>query len=47
MPATLLVRYSGRRMLARVMIEGEDVSQIDALAHEVCAAISKRVGAQP
>jgi len=43
----LLVRYSGTEMLARVMIEGEDVSEINALAHDVCAAISKRVGAQP
>ncbi len=42
----LLVRYSGTEMLARVMIEGEDKSEINALAHDVCAAISKRVGAQ-
>ena len=43
----LLVRYSGTEMLARVMIEGEDVSEINSLALDVCAAISKRVGAQP
>jgi phosphoglucosamine mutase len=43
----LLVRYSGTEMLARVMIEGEDVSEINALARDVCAAISKRVGVQP
>jgi phosphoglucosamine mutase len=42
----LLVRYSGTEMLARVMIEGEDKSEINALAQDVCAAISKRVGAQ-
>jgi phosphoglucosamine mutase len=41
----LLVRYSGTEMLARVMIEGEDAGQIDALAAEIGAAIRKHVGA--
>jgi phosphoglucosamine mutase len=41
----LLVRYSGTEMLARVMIEGEDAAMIATLAHEIGAAIKKRVGA--
>jgi phosphoglucosamine mutase len=38
----LLVRYSGTEMLARVMIEGEDLAEIGALARELGAAIGKR-----
>lgn len=41
----LLVRYSGTEMLARVMVEGEDQAQINALAREIGAAIHKHVGA--
>jgi phosphoglucosamine mutase len=41
----LLVRYSGTEMLARVMVEGEDGSQIEALAREISEAIRSRVGA--
>ncbi len=43
----LLVRYSGTEMVARVMIEGEDRSEIGGLARELCAAIAKRIGAEP
>lgn len=42
----ILVRYSGTEMLARVMIEGEDAAAIETLAHEVCAALSRRIGAE-
>ena len=40
----VFVRYSGTEMLARVMIEGEDESEIDASAREIGAAIEKHVG---
>ena len=40
----LLVRYSGTEMLARVMVEGEDASQIRAIADEIGAAIRKSNG---
>lgn len=41
----LLVRYSGTEMLARVMVEGEDESEIAALAQEIADAIGRRLGA--
>src|SRR6266852_2588982 len=41
----LLVRYSGTEMVARVMIEGEDHGNIDAMAHEISAAIERSIGA--
>ena len=41
----LLVRYSGTEMLARVMVEGENASQIKSLAQEISAAIQKSAGA--
>jgi len=41
----LLVRYSGTEMLARVMVEGADESQIGAMAQEIGDAIHRRVGA--
>jgi phosphoglucosamine mutase len=37
----LLVRYSGTEMLARVMVEGEDMAQIGVLAKEIGGAILK------
>ncbi len=40
----LLVRYSGTEMMARVMIEGENASEIGALAREIGAAIQKHAG---
>lgn len=36
----VIVRYSGTEPLARVMIEGEEPAQIEALADDVAAAIS-------
>ncbi len=41
----LLVRYSGTEMLARVMIEGDDLVEIGALARDIGAAIQKYAGA--
>ncbi|MGO9450445.1 MAG: phosphoglucosamine mutase [Candidatus Binataceae bacterium] len=41
----LLVRYSGTEMLARVMVEGEDATAIQTIAHEIGAAIQKHLGA--
>jgi phosphoglucosamine mutase len=41
----LLVRYSGTEMLARVMVEGEDATQIKTMATEIGAAIRKSAGA--
>jgi phosphoglucosamine mutase len=40
----LLVRYSGTEMLARVMVEGEDATQIKTMANEIGAAIRKSAG---
>ena len=39
-----LVRYSGTEMLARVMLEGEDGKQIDAMAREIAEEIRAEVG---
>ena len=41
----LLVRYSGTEMLARVMVEGEDATQIKTIASEIANAIRKSAGA--
>jgi phosphoglucosamine mutase len=41
-----LVRYSGTEMLARVMLEGEDAQQIDAMAREIADEIRSEVGAR-
>ena len=40
----LLLRYSGTEPLARVMIEGENQSQIDAYAHKIADAITHEIG---
>jgi len=40
----VFVRYSGTEMLARVMVEGEDQSEIEAGAREIGAAIERHVG---
>ncbi len=40
----VFVRYSGTEMLARVMVEGEDQTEIEAGAHEIGAAIEKQIG---
>ncbi|MFN2528743.1 MAG: phosphoglucosamine mutase [Candidatus Baltobacteraceae bacterium] len=42
----LLVRPSGTEPLIRVMIEGEDKVQIDALAHDLAAKIERAAAAQ-
>jgi phosphoglucosamine mutase len=39
-----LVRYSGTEMLARIMLEGEDEQQIDAMAREIADEIRAEVG---
>jgi phosphoglucosamine mutase len=40
----LLLRYSGTEPLARVMIEGEDQSQIEEYAHRIAGAIEREIG---
>ncbi|SDZ91826.1 phosphoglucosamine mutase [Desulfuromusa kysingii] len=41
----LLVRYSGTEALLRVMIEGENQSQIESLAHKLAAVVQEHLGA--
>jgi phosphoglucosamine mutase len=41
----LLLRYSGTEPLARVMIEGENQSKIEAYAREIADAIEREIGA--
>jgi len=41
----LLLRYSGTEPLARVMIEGEDQSEIDEYARRIAEAIEREIGA--
>jgi phosphoglucosamine mutase len=43
--ARLLVRYSGTESLARVMVEGDDQTTIEAAAREIAAAIREEIGA--
>ena len=43
--ARLLVRYSGTESLARVMVEGDEQTTIDAAAREIAAAIQEEIGA--
>ena len=38
------IRYSGTESLARVMVEGEDESNIDSIANEISNLIGKRIG---
>lgn len=40
----ILVRYSGTQDLARVMVEGDDKSEIELLAMDVVEAIKKEIG---
>ena len=40
----ILVRYSGTEPLARVMIEGEDREQVDAMAESLGALIERAIG---
>ena len=41
----LLVRYSGTESLARVMVEGDEQTSIEAAAREIAAAIQEEIGA--
>ena len=43
--ARFLVRYSGTESLARVMVEGDDPTTIEAAAREIAAAIHEEIGA--
>jgi phosphoglucosamine mutase len=40
----LLVRYSGTENLVRVMVEGEDEAEIQAIAQELCAVLREELG---
>jgi phosphoglucosamine mutase len=40
----LLVRYSGTEPLLRVMLEGRDRSEIEALAREIASAVQRHLG---
>ena len=40
----LLVRYSGTEPLLRVMLEGPDKVQIEAMAREIVRAVEKHLG---
>lgn len=40
----VLIRYSGTEPLLRIMLEGADQSQIEALAAEIAAAVEKTIG---
>jgi phosphoglucosamine mutase len=40
----LLVRYSGTELLARVMVEGEDAHQIEAIAQDIASLIRRHAG---
>ncbi len=40
----LLVRYSGTEPLLRVMLEGQDSSDIEQWAHEIADAVNKAIG---
>lgn len=42
----VLVRYSGTEPLARVMLEGEDQGQIEALARELAGIIERAIGSR-
>lgn len=41
----LLLRYSGTESLARVMVEGEEARQVDAVAKDLAAVIRDEIGA--
>ena len=40
----ILVRYSGTEPLVRVMVEGDDASQVESYAREIAAVISSELG---
>lgn len=41
----VLIRYSGTEPLLRIMLEGADQAQIEALAEEIAAAVKETIGA--
>jgi phosphoglucosamine mutase len=43
----LVLRYSGTEPLARVMIEGRDQEEIEALARRIARTIEEAIGAEP
>ncbi len=40
----VLLRYSGTEPLARIMVEGDDAAEIEALAHDLAEAIHNELG---
>ncbi len=42
----LLLRYSGTELLARVMVEGEDLAQVETAANELAEVIRAEIGAE-
>jgi phosphoglucosamine mutase len=40
----VLIRYSGTEPKARVMVEGEDASRVDELAHDLAEAVRRALG---
>jgi len=42
----VLIRYSGTEPLLRIMLEGVDQSQIEAMAAQIAAAVEKLIGAK-
>lgn len=42
----VLVRYSGTENLCRIMVEGKDRAQIEQLAKDIAAAITREIGEQ-
>jgi phosphoglucosamine mutase len=42
----ILVRYSGTEPLARVMIAGESLEQVEAMARELAALIAGSIGVE-
>ena len=41
----VLVRYSGTQNLCRIMIEGENKSEIQKMANDIAKAMKKEIGA--
>lgn len=42
----VLVRFSGTELLARVMIEGPDIGQVDKYTEQIAAAIQRAIGVE-
>ncbi len=43
----VLVRYSGTENVARVMLEGQDINQIEQLAHRINQKLEEEIGCRP